>query len=63
MSESIAARHAVRLPQIGGEYDKTKSGFVNLAQVLIVSPFAIFLALVFQFNNAIKPLLVLIAAP
>jgi multidrug efflux pump subunit AcrB len=49
--------------QIGGEYDKTKSGFVNLAQVLIVSTFAIFLALVFQFNNAIKPLLVLAAAP
>ena len=49
--------------QIGGEYDKTKSGFVNLAQVLVVSTFAIFLALVFQFNNAIKPLLVLAAAP
>ena len=49
--------------QIGGEYDKTKSGFKNLTQVLIVSTFAIFLALVFQFNNAIKPILVLAAAP
>ena len=49
--------------QIGGEYDKTKTGFRNLAQVLIVSTFAIFLALVFQFNNAIKPILVLAAAP
>ena len=39
------------------------SGFKNLAQVLIVSTFAIFLALVFQFNNAIKPILVLAAAP
>ncbi|HXY06226.1 MAG TPA: efflux RND transporter permease subunit [Terriglobales bacterium] len=49
--------------QIGGEYDKTKSGFLNLAQVLVISTFAIFLALVFQFNNAIKPMLVLAAAP
>jgi len=49
--------------QIGGEYDKTKSGFKNLAIVMSISTFAIFLALVFQFNNAIKPLLVLAAAP
>src|SRR5215813_3029389 len=49
--------------QIGGEYDKTKSGFKNLAVVMAVSTFAIFLALVFQFKNAIKPLLVLAAAP
>jgi multidrug efflux pump subunit AcrB len=49
--------------QIGGEYDKTKSGFKNLAVVMAISTFAIFLALVFQFNNAIKPLLVLAAAP
>ncbi|HKS74271.1 MAG TPA: efflux RND transporter permease subunit, partial [Terriglobales bacterium] len=49
--------------QIGGEYDKTKSGFINLALVMAISIFAIFLALVFQFNNAIKPLLVLAAAP
>jgi multidrug efflux pump subunit AcrB len=49
--------------QIGGEYDKTKSGFTNLALVMAVSIFAIFLALLFQFNNAIKPILVLAAAP
>jgi len=49
--------------QIGGEYDKTKSGFLNLAVVMAISTFAIFLALVFQFKNAIKPLLVLAAAP
>jgi multidrug efflux pump subunit AcrB len=49
--------------QIGGEHDKTKSGFKNLAVVMAISTFAIFLALVFQFNNAIKPLLVLAAAP
>ncbi len=49
--------------QIGGEYDKTSRGFKNLAMVMAVSIFAIFLALVFQFNNGIKPLLVLAAAP
>jgi multidrug efflux pump subunit AcrB len=49
--------------QIGGEYDKTRSGFKNLAVVMAVSTFAIFLALVFQFKNGIKPILVLAAAP
>jgi multidrug efflux pump subunit AcrB len=49
--------------QIGGEYYKTKSGFKNLALVMAISTFAVFLALVFQFKNAIKPLLVLAAAP
>ena len=48
---------------IGGELDKTKSGFRNLAVVMAVSIFAVFLALLFQFNNAIKPILVLAAAP
>jgi multidrug efflux pump subunit AcrB len=49
--------------QIGGEYDKTKSGFKNLAMVMAISTCAVFLALVFQFKNAIKPLLVIAAAP
>lgn len=49
--------------QIGGEYYKTKSGFKNLAMVMVISTLAVFLALVFQFKNAIKPLLVLAAAP
>lgn len=49
--------------QIGGEYDKTKTGFKNLAMVMAISTIAVFLALVFQFKNAIKPLLVLAAAP
>ena len=49
--------------QIGGEYDKTSRGFKNLGMVMAISIFAIFLALVFQFNNGIKPLLVLAAAP
>jgi multidrug efflux pump subunit AcrB len=49
--------------QIGGEYYKTKAGFKNLAIVMAISTLAVFLALVFQFKNAIKPLLVLAAAP
>jgi len=49
--------------EIGGEYDKTKNGFKNLALVMVISIAAIFLALVFQFKNAIKPILVLAAAP
>ena len=34
--------------QIGGEYDKTKSGFKNLAMVMLISSAAIYLALLFQ---------------
>jgi multidrug efflux pump subunit AcrB len=49
--------------EIGGEYYKTKTGFRNLLIVMAISSMAIFLALVFQFKNAIKPLLVLAAAP
>ena len=49
--------------QIGGEFDKTKTGFRNMALVMGISITAVFLALVFQFKNAIKPLLVLAAAP
>jgi multidrug efflux pump subunit AcrB len=49
--------------KIGGEYDKTKSGFKNLAMVMLISTVAIYIALLFQFKNAIKPLLVLAAAP
>jgi len=48
---------------IGGEYDKQQVGFRNLAVVLAISVSAIYLALLFQFNNAIKPLLVFAAAP
>jgi multidrug efflux pump subunit AcrB len=49
--------------QIGGEYDKQQTGFKNLAVALTVSVLMIFLALVVQFNNAIKPLIVFAAAP
>jgi len=48
---------------VGGEYNKQQDGFRNLTIVLITSVLAIYLALLFQFNNAIKPLLVFAAAP
>jgi len=48
---------------VGGEYNKQQDGFRNLTIVLMVSVAAIYLALLFQFNNAVKPLLVFAAAP
>jgi multidrug efflux pump subunit AcrB len=48
---------------IGGEYDKQRSGFMNLAQVLAISVAAIFLALLIQFQSAVKPILVFAATP
>ena len=49
--------------RIGGEYDKQQVGFKNLTVVLAISVAMIYLALLFQFNNAIKPFLVFAAAP
>jgi multidrug efflux pump subunit AcrB len=49
--------------EIGGEYAKQQRGFANLVVVLAVSVSAIFLALVLQFNHAIKPFLVFAAVP
>ena len=48
---------------IGGERAKQVDGFLNLTVVLAISITAIFLALVLQFNHAIKPLLVYAAVP
>jgi len=49
--------------EVGGEYDKQQRGFLNLAVVLATSIAAIFLALVVQFQNAVKPILVFAATP
>ena len=49
--------------EIGGEEEDRKKGFINLAVVLLISVTAIFLALVFQFKNALKPLIVFAAVP
>jgi multidrug efflux pump len=49
--------------RIGGERAKQIDGFDNLKIVLLVSLVGIYLALLIQFNNAVKPLLVFAAAP
>ena len=49
--------------RIGGERAKQIEGFANLEIVLLISLLGIYLALLIQFNNAVKPLLVFAAAP
>ena len=49
--------------EIGGEEEKQVRGFSELLLVLGISVLAIFLALVFQFKNAVKPLIVFAAVP
>jgi len=49
--------------RIGGERAKQIDGFTNLRIVLLISLIGIYLALLVQFNNAVKPLLVFAAAP
>ena len=49
--------------RIGGEQAKQIEGFDNLKVVLLISLLGIYLALLVQFNNAVKPLLVFAAAP
>ena len=49
--------------RIGGERAKQIDGFDNLKIVLLISLLGIYLALLVQFNNAVKPLLVFAAAP
>jgi multidrug efflux pump subunit AcrB len=49
--------------EIGGEEEKQRDGFGKLSVVLATSVIAIFLALTFQFRNAIKPFIVFAAVP
>jgi multidrug efflux pump subunit AcrB len=49
--------------QISGERAKQEEGFANLAVVNLVMIFGIYMALLVQFDNAIKPALVFAAAP
>ncbi|MBV9929199.1 MAG: efflux RND transporter permease subunit [Acidobacteria bacterium] len=48
---------------IGGTEEEQVKGFKNLVVVLIISLVAIYLSLVYQFRNAIKPLVVFAAVP
>jgi multidrug efflux pump subunit AcrB len=49
--------------EIGGEEEKQIDGFEQLGVVLATSVLAIFLALTFQFKNAVKPFIVFAAVP
>lgn len=49
--------------EIGGEYDEQQKGFKQLSAVMAISVLLIYLALVMQFKNAVKPLLVFAAIP
>lgn len=49
--------------EIGGEQEKQQDGFTQLGIVLAISSAAIFLALAFQFKNAVKPFIVFAAVP
>src|SRR5262249_12897220 len=48
---------------VGGEKEERKKGFGQLVIVLGLSIFAIFIALVIQFKNAVKPVVVFFAIP
>jgi len=49
--------------EIAGEQEKQEEGFGDLLVVLAISVLAIYLALLFQFRDAIKPLIVFAAVP
>jgi multidrug efflux pump subunit AcrB len=49
--------------EIGGEREEQLKGFGELAVVMLVSVLLIYLALVFQFRNAVKPWIVFAAIP
>jgi multidrug efflux pump subunit AcrB len=49
--------------EIGGEKEEQQKGFAQLIVVLLASTLLIYLALTFQFKNAIKPFIVFAAVP
>jgi multidrug efflux pump len=49
--------------EIGGEHEEQVKGFKGLAIVMLISIAMIYLALVFQFRHAIKPMIVFAAIP
>jgi multidrug efflux pump subunit AcrB len=49
--------------EIGGEQEEQEKGFHDLTIVLAISIICIYLALVFQFKNAVKPLIVFATIP
>jgi multidrug efflux pump len=49
--------------EIGGEYEKQQEGFGEMALVMLASVALIYFALVFQFDSAVKPVIVFAAIP
>jgi len=49
--------------EVGGEYEEQQKGFKELAMIMAISVLLIYVALVVQFRNAVKPLLVFAAIP
>jgi len=49
--------------EIGGEYDEQQKGFKQLSVIMAISVLLIYMALVVQFQNAVKPFLVFAAIP
>ena len=49
--------------EVGGEYEEQQKGFKQLTVVMAISVALIYIALVLQFRNAVKPLLVFAAIP
>jgi multidrug efflux pump subunit AcrB len=49
--------------EIGGEEEEQVKGFADMTAVMLISIVAIFVALVLQFRNAVKPLIVFAAIP
>src|SRR5262249_23360521 len=49
--------------EIGGEHEEQVKSFGNLAIVMLISVVLIYLALVFQFKHAFKPIIVFAAIP
>ena len=49
--------------EIGGEYEEQVKGFKQLSVVMAISVLLIYIALVVQFRNAVKPFLVFAAIP
>jgi len=49
--------------EIGGEEEEQKKGFADMSMVMLISIVAIYVALVLQFRNAIKPMVVFAAIP
>jgi multidrug efflux pump subunit AcrB len=49
--------------EVGGEQHDQQEGFAEMSTVMLISVAAIYLALLFQFKNALKPLIVFAAIP